>query len=138
MNIFFSAVEYFETNMGIDGLNHVFWRGYLDQGSFSANNGFVYTPNNTCLFWKNPSLGQHNECCVSFAPAAQASTTYPRCTAFRSRMSILNTDDHFSIFATVTMNYTVNGNLVTGYGNYSGPSNTMLFYRLNDFMMTTR
>uniref|UniRef100_A0AC35FJM1 Uncharacterized protein n=1 Tax=Panagrolaimus sp. PS1159 TaxID=55785 RepID=A0AC35FJM1_9BILA len=133
---FTSENEYFETGMAMDGLNKVFWRGYLDEGSFSGNNGFVYTPNSTCMLWKNPSLGEHNECCVAFAPAIQAQTTYPKCKAFRSRFSILNTDDNFSIFATVTMNYTVNGNLVTGSGNYSGPSNTTIFYRLTDFMMS--
>uniref|UniRef100_A0AC34FM72 Uncharacterized protein n=1 Tax=Panagrolaimus sp. ES5 TaxID=591445 RepID=A0AC34FM72_9BILA len=135
---FTSDNEYFETGMGMDGLNKVFWRGYLDEGSFSANNGFIYTQNNTCMLWKNPSLGEHNECCVAFAPAIQAQTNNPKCKTFRSRMSILNTDDNFSIFATVTMNYTINGNTVSGSGNYSGPTNTMVFFRLNDFMLNKR
>uniref|UniRef100_A0AC34GQ37 Uncharacterized protein n=1 Tax=Panagrolaimus sp. ES5 TaxID=591445 RepID=A0AC34GQ37_9BILA len=110
-----------------------FWEGYIDDGSFSVEDGRMFTTKNPCLTTAYEKDVTFIQCCKTFVPAPQVTTKYPRCKAFRSRLSVLNVNDNYSLFATFQMNFTLSdNNEIVGSGIFQGPEKSVITYGLNN------
>uniref|UniRef100_A0A914QPR7 Uncharacterized protein n=1 Tax=Panagrolaimus davidi TaxID=227884 RepID=A0A914QPR7_9BILA len=117
-----------------------FFHGIADDEGFFAADGTMYTIDKLCTTQQsNQSNLEDKEvhCCSAFKPVPQAPSNQPRCKKFKSRSSIVNANDNFSIFFTSSMNFTLDGNLFSAVGSISGATgnNYSIEYWYNDYWM---
>jgi hypothetical protein len=109
--------------------------GLVDEGSLSFMTGEMFSNEKKCIhFGANNSYGFTNvtQCCTSLQPIQDVSiNNTPQCTAFKSRTTVYNMDDNYSIFFTSKINYTKLGQNFVAHGDLSGPTNDFVMYGEN-------
>jgi hypothetical protein len=88
-----------------------------DDGTFSTTKLFSST--NMCLnSFSNDSgtISNHSICCTSSTLAPVAAINAPQCKKFKSRTTIYNINDHFSIFATTQLIWEIIGRTIVPSG----------------------
>jgi hypothetical protein len=88
----------------------------IDQESFSLPDGSLFSSKKPTYTIMLPSgfLNTLNitYTCTSFKEVNDSQITAPRCKAFKSRSTVYNADDNYSIYATIKANYTLNENYI--------------------------
>lgn len=77
-----------------------------------------------------------NQCCTAFnkpIPEYPKNLKTESCKKFKSRTTILNVDDNYSIFATTQVNYTLNGKNLIIHGESEGPEDLKIWVKMNAF-----
>uniref|UniRef100_A0A914Y0G1 Uncharacterized protein n=1 Tax=Panagrolaimus superbus TaxID=310955 RepID=A0A914Y0G1_9BILA len=117
---------------GTDIQNFLVFKGLIDEKSFSLDDGFIFSKDQRChIRNKNTLFGFENvtakfqTCCTSFDPPFSLPTIIvPKCIEFQSRSTIYNTDDNYSIFATLKAEYSLTKDQLIIKTNYSGPDDS--------------
>uniref|UniRef100_A0A914QHP9 Uncharacterized protein n=1 Tax=Panagrolaimus davidi TaxID=227884 RepID=A0A914QHP9_9BILA len=123
----------FDLWVEFDTLSLTFWEGYIDDGSFTIIDGRMFTKANSCYNTEYEKDSPLIQCCNKFVPAPDVTQKYPRCNKFRSRVSVLNVNDNYSVFATFAMNLTLSkDNELAGIGIFQGPETSVITYGLNN------
>jgi hypothetical protein len=109
---------------------------FVDDGTISYGDGSFFTPQQNSYSYQDSNRNSNTkeiQTCTSFVSAPSTNNTAaPKCKAFRSRISVLNVDDNYSIYATATINYILNENNITMSSNFTGPSEYFLIFWIND------
>jgi hypothetical protein len=129
-----ALAAYFPSGDGIE-----FSSAILDDTSFIGFDGSLFSLDKLCstqLINQSGLIDKETHCCMEFKPVPVAPAN-PRCTTFSTRSTILNVDDNYSIFATSSMNFSLNGNAFNGAGTFTPPTvstgyNYSIDYWLND------
>jgi hypothetical protein len=107
-----------------------FYYGTIDDGTFSPGNGTLFTPEIPCNNVINNDgdslFENYTQCCTKFAPAPAAPST-KRCKSFTSTTTVLNSNDHYSIHASMKINYILTGNKISIDGTISGAPNGTIY-----------
>jgi hypothetical protein len=91
----------------------------VDENSFSMLNGKIFTPENPCSNdLEVYGIATGTQCCTSFKPVKQPSVN-SRCKSFKSRTTIYNTDDNYSIYATSQVDYQLENETLAFEGSFS-------------------
>uniref|UniRef100_A0AC35GSG9 Uncharacterized protein n=1 Tax=Panagrolaimus sp. PS1159 TaxID=55785 RepID=A0AC35GSG9_9BILA len=106
----------------------------FDEGSFSYFTGEIYSDKNKC--YSSPDSpgstdGNFTQCCTSLISVPAATINYGKCLNFKSRTTVYNIDDNYSIFFTSKINYTINEKNISSHGELTGPTNYSVIYQLN-------
>uniref|UniRef100_A0A914PJ25 Uncharacterized protein n=1 Tax=Panagrolaimus davidi TaxID=227884 RepID=A0A914PJ25_9BILA len=129
---FTSQGLFFDIDVTFDNIGTSLWDGFVDDGTFNSFDGSLFSLENACNIISYPNE-LRTQCCASFIPAPKVTSNYPKCKNFRSRWSILNVDDNYSIFATSVVNYTLEDNAVSANGDFNGPANFSCEYSFNNY-----
>uniref|UniRef100_A0A914QL93 Uncharacterized protein n=1 Tax=Panagrolaimus davidi TaxID=227884 RepID=A0A914QL93_9BILA len=111
-------------------------KGYITiERSFSYFTGELFSDANKCFSSSDSDGGTNGnttQCCITLIPAPIAPINSPKCLKFKSRTTVYNIDDNYSIFFTSKINYTITDKNITSHGELTGPKDYIVVYVLND------
>jgi hypothetical protein len=122
----------FIENNGMFEEDLTFWYGFVEEGNINHPDGTLFSIDNACIV--NEFDGSKMvQCCNSFEPVPKAPAgNFPKCKTFKSRVSILNVNDNYSINATASLTLMIfdDNSVVTTDFNFT--ENVIFAYDLNE------
>ena len=137
-----TLVLFLNAQQEMDTQNFRVFAGLIDEKSFSLDDGFIFTQDATCHtatgyvpLLTTTAKFVSNHCCTEFSPAVPPKPVpQPKCKKFSSRSTLYNSDDNYSIFATLQANYTLKTDNLKINTNYSGGNGSIFELSINAFV----
>uniref|UniRef100_A0A914PT54 Uncharacterized protein n=1 Tax=Panagrolaimus davidi TaxID=227884 RepID=A0A914PT54_9BILA len=111
--------------------------GYADDGTFSFIDGTFFNssqPRLSTTFKNNTTTIYEEQTCTSFVSVPEAPKKAQKCKKFESQTLIINLSDNSTFASSIGRYEFDNGNNMTAYANFTGPSDLSVLFWINGYL----